>query len=214
MWIVQELLLARDLTFLCGNDTFKWDDVQQTLKHHALGECSCKRKKDQFHGNLANTPGAVIAAAREAYHDLTSSDYVGSLPPQIQLARMLSTWAGQECSNLRDKVYALVGLVQAPSPQDKELIHVDYYSSLEDLFSEVVSAICSPSWLSVDELKALCITLRNSLDVCPTNGIVRRAILEALSAYEDEQPLPMTVEDFSQKHTRKCDRCSGSEGSL
>jgi hypothetical protein len=207
MWIVQEVLLARDLMLLCGDDHFTWDELLRTLTNHNADTCSCKRKKDKFHEKLAKTPGAVLVSARENHHDHDSQESFGSLPPEIQLVRMITTWAGQQCSNLCDKVFALLGLLQVSSPRRTELIRVDYGGLLNDLYSDVLLTVASSPVLPSDDLRAFCITLQTSLEVCPSDATIRNAIKKALSTNKEETYLPMSPDEFCRKHTAKCSKC-------
>lgn len=207
MWIVQEVLLARDLKFICGNEHFTWDKLHKTLTCHDADQCSCRREKDKFHETLAKTPGAVIASARENYRDHSSPEYIGSLPAEIQLVRMITTWAGQQCSDPYDKVFALLGLLQVRSTRRTKLISVDYGVPLENLYSDVMFTVASSSTLPSGDLRAFCVTLQTSLEVCPSNGTVRDAIEDALSTHEEEKYLPMPLDEFAKKHTVKCTKC-------
>jgi hypothetical protein len=204
MWIVQELLLAREPKLLCGEDVFTWDEMLLTLTYHEISHCSCQRKKDRFHDKLSKTPGAVIVSAKKRYLIYKSKQNIELEPHQLQLVQMITTWAGQHCSDLRDKVYALVGLLQVEAPT-RIFLDVDYEMPLEYLFSQVLSEAASACKLASDELRAFIITLQSSLEVCPSDSTVRSAIKEALSAFGEGGSLH--IEDFPRKHIMMCNEC-------
>lgn len=175
------------MKILCGEDICLWDDIRQTLL---------------LHPKFDRTPGAIVVSAKDRYLNPKSHEYIGHLHPEIRLVRMIATWSDQQCSDPRDKIYALLGLLQGD-----DLISVDYSTTGEDLFSQILSIVNLRSRLSSNEVRRFCVTLQASLEVCPTNTTVSRAIVKALSAHHEIKHTPMVVEDFSRKHIMRCESC-------
>jgi hypothetical protein len=111
MWVVQEILLSRNLFVMSGNDGIPWSQYsllygtpstyQPTLSHHASDIA------------ILNHP-----------------------PEQMRLSWAIQCFGHHECFDIRDKVFALMGLVKSESR-----IRIDYNFSCHQLFFEVMDKV-------------------------------------------------------------------------
>jgi hypothetical protein len=123
MWIVQEIMNARDLQFLCGDLWFQWEPVSNFISHVA-------------HIELLDTPGAKII--------LDKLEWMKN-PFGQPLLSLVQRYHGQRCSDPRDKVYALLGLVHPNDDSRKLLISPDYALSVDELY-KVIMMYCHATY--------------------------------------------------------------------
>ena len=96
MWIVQELILARRIVFMCGSETLDGNVIYSCMN-------PCKELHDEsvVKSNLPSTAGGRI---------------LGSWSTK-ELGLLLNHFADQKCSDERDKIFALLGLAEQDSPK-------------------------------------------------------------------------------------------------
>ena len=156
-WIVQEVALAKDLTFQCGEKTLSWKDIyalglllRDSGWRHSLAE-----------GMNANPRGGI---GDEADRLLEYRDQVlngGPKDPKFAnlfavangasselelwfsyLQYMIQEIRRYQASNMKDKIYAVLGLVKGFLPKDSaEHITPDYSLPLEDIYTSVTMSI-------------------------------------------------------------------------
>ncbi|RDH29009.1 TPR-like protein [Aspergillus welwitschiae] len=124
IWIVQELMLAKDVIFYCGTNSFTWHQLaslRQKIKTHVA-------RHDSF--GISKCIGSVMVAQKTLWDNLPQDD------PHLPLSELLITYGRHKSSDVRDRVYALLGLSSENS------IQADYNLSVEDIYIEVLEAIC------------------------------------------------------------------------
>jgi hypothetical protein len=127
LWIVQEVALARAVSLLCGDLLFSWMDlisitrgiVDSTLWMRDWLDLSLSIEL----GNVCTTI-QYTHAARELLHE---GRYIYNASALSSLAKML------EATDLRDKVYGILGLLP-PAIQDK--IEVDVGKSIIAVYAD------------------------------------------------------------------------------
>ncbi|KAK0124224.1 hypothetical protein ONS95_009200 [Cadophora gregata] len=156
-WIVQEVALARDLTFQCGEKTILWKDVyalglllRDSGWRHSLAEGMDSNPRggigdeadrlleyrDQvLHGGPRDPKFAnLFAAANGASTDIEL--WFSYLQYMIQEIRRY------QASNMKDKIYAVLGLVKGFLPNGSaEHITPDYSLPLPDIYTSVTMSI-------------------------------------------------------------------------
>ncbi|KAF2672194.1 hypothetical protein BT63DRAFT_422702 [Microthyrium microscopicum] len=138
MWIVQEVLLARKLSILCGDEVCEWsllvsiaselDYLGQFLRPNGL------RVKNASPNPVSRWKFKDLQAqtgASRAFFILKDGDDSKRLSQTWQLSQLIQIWKQQECADPRDRVYALLGLA-------KDSISADYDKSLEQVFCDAV----------------------------------------------------------------------------
>jgi hypothetical protein len=111
-WIVQEIMFARYIRIFCGSIILSWDE----LKRFCL-----------WRGCKLHIPQQVNWLAKNAFSDKTF-DY----------SELLSIFSESVCSDPRDKIYGLLGLVH-----QQQRIEVDYSQPVDFVFREVGLALLS-----------------------------------------------------------------------
>lgn len=117
-WIVQELVLARDITVHCGSKTISWS----YLRALALGPWS-----EYFEGS-------VIEKIFE--HRMVTA---APLKRQWPLLNLLALYPDQQCQEPRDRIYSLLSL-DGTIKSGKSLIEVDYEIDLCSLLLRTFNA--------------------------------------------------------------------------
>lgn len=124
IWIVQELMLAKDVMFYCGTKSFGWHQLaslRQKIKTHVVHHDSL---------GISKCTGSVMIAQKMLWDNLPPNDQ------HLPLSDLLMTYGRHKSSDIRDKVYALLGLASENSVQ------ANYNLSVEDIYIEVLEAIC------------------------------------------------------------------------
>ncbi|KAK3312735.1 hypothetical protein B0H66DRAFT_607796 [Apodospora peruviana] len=134
VWIFQEIMLARDIIFLCGHKSFTWHQMS-SIRRAAKGV-----RKDQDSTAQAETSNRVFLAARDApgWLIIGQRSLVESLPQcdrRFPLVWLFTTYTAQQSADDRDGVYGLLGIANQNS------LKVDYGVSNESLYIEVLRAI-------------------------------------------------------------------------
>ncbi|OAL48131.1 HET-domain-containing protein [Pyrenochaeta sp. DS3sAY3a] len=127
IWIVQEIMLARKATVICGDQQVNWMKLQQLAID--LQMISDKGRAMHIIGvsNVLESPAMVIVRAKLQWD--------GSPQP---LTSLLEQYHNQQSSDILDKVYALHGLAS-----DSNVIAIDYRISPKALLVEVIYYTCS-----------------------------------------------------------------------
>ncbi|KAF3769486.1 HET-domain-containing protein [Cryphonectria parasitica EP155] len=104
VWIVQEVMCARELVIYWGKRTIRWECIARVSDLPAIDR-------------LASSPAAIIIRAKTLWG--------GS----VSLAQLVSTYIHLHSSDIRDKVFGLLGLASEEDP-----MQADYSMTAEDVF--------------------------------------------------------------------------------
>ena len=141
LWIVQEVLNAKDATIYCGSSRLSWS--------------KCLLSHDTFiqHRSEINQQFPVGLRGGEqkqtgSLHQLSYSEVLihygpGSLPVVSQdttLLQLLRTCRRKLCVDPRDKIFGLLGIMPENMQQD---FRVDYDRSVKEAYIEVVDVLLS-----------------------------------------------------------------------
>ncbi|KAI4644489.1 hypothetical protein J4E93_006394 [Alternaria ventricosa] len=137
IWIVQEVLLAREAKVLCGGHCVQWIKLQQLLAD--LQAISDRGRALHVVGVPAvlDSPAAVISRAKAQWN--------GDPQP---LTLLLEQYHRQHSTDVRDKIYALHGLAS-----DSSIIPIDYRIDPKELFVQIVQHACSSLAFGTDMKK-------------------------------------------------------------
>jgi Heterokaryon incompatibility protein (HET) len=152
MWIVQEIILAQDLLILCGNQTLKWGIVNswsedRYLKGEKMGEKFGLRAKGGY---------GIFLLTRDIQRRR-------ALDLKLSLPRLFTMLCGQKCSDVRDRIYGLLGLME---DHHRLALHADYSLTKEQLFERVTKHLAF--WFppqNMEERERLQLVLRFALNV-------------------------------------------------
>jgi hypothetical protein len=122
MWIIQEIMFAKQVTIYCGSKQITWNTFEQLVKDlQAISDIGREHQTPCASLILAS-PAIVIAKAKAAWG--------GNLQP---LTTLLQLYRDHEATNILDKVYALHGLAK-----DGSDIVVDYGITADELLVKVL----------------------------------------------------------------------------
>ncbi|EHK43706.1 uncharacterized protein TrAtP1_008106 [Trichoderma atroviride] len=122
MWIIQEIMFAKQVTIYCGSRHIGWNTFEQLVKDlQAISDIGREHHTPCASLILAS-PAIVIAKAKAAWG--------GNLQP---LTTLLQLYRDHEATNILDKVYALHGLAK-----DSSEIAVDYGITADELLAKVL----------------------------------------------------------------------------
>ncbi|KAE8451709.1 hypothetical protein EG329_003166 [Mollisiaceae sp. DMI_Dod_QoI] len=130
LWIVQEMVLARDVVFQVEGMTFRWGtlaDIFLYLKY----TCDSAYKRPSFVADLLHTPAARIISLRREY--VAQSSMMNGWKG-FGLSMVLAKCRNSSCRDPRDKIYGLIGIAR-----DSGLdIYPDYLRSTLQLYEAVM----------------------------------------------------------------------------
>lgn len=134
MWIVQELCLAREILVLCGTRALAWHHLSSFVE--LLSRASNSRYTTAEARDTRQAHGCDVIAAK----DLDDSS-------KLSLELVILRFGRQECSDVRDKIFGCLGLVDF---QGKKPFAADYSLSASDLallVSEHLYMVMAPGLL-------------------------------------------------------------------
>lgn len=141
VWIVQEVMYAKKLVIYWGKGTLLWE---------WLAYVSDFPTKDR----LYSSPAAMIIRAKAAWR--------GPVPLSGLLAGCLHLCS----SDIRDKVFGLLGLASQPGGESSLGLQADYSMTPEQVFQAACSLVCRSNFFNhFDEMLVFSRNLRNSFGV-------------------------------------------------
>lgn len=130
VWIVQEVMLAKDVVIMCGNVIFEWEDIaaffRQIRQVSLSGILWCQMN------SMSMSPANKVFLNRD--RDRTRFPCHGN----PSLADLLIEWPDQKCEDPRDSVFGLLGLLNQRSAF---MIVADYGLSTFDIFVRVLAHV-------------------------------------------------------------------------
>jgi hypothetical protein len=151
MWIVQEFVLAKTLIIAAGHQYMHWDTIEElfprtedpnTLRHYSR----------YYSMNLVVQERYELDQRRE-------DGFFRSLE------KLLIRFTDSECSDQRDKIFALIGLFSDSTDAPDRLLQADYELREWELYLEVIHQ--ARRHLSPGELWDLRIYVSSALEVDP-----------------------------------------------
>jgi Heterokaryon incompatibility protein (HET) len=157
MWIVQEVLLARDITIFCGSWAISWYEFERMLRLSALisklqdglvWEPTIHVGPVQDPKWAHNIASEVIQEKQQcrlrsfvAHRRITTGSTLG-----LPITEMVDLYGQSSCADVRDRIYGLLGVVKS-SYLGPRLVP-DYSKSELNLFFDVLRSYrtidCSP----------------------------------------------------------------------
>lgn len=130
LWVIQEVLLPPFVRILCGNVWMTFDELLEAYGHGPPPVYLPSSGKTA-RWDMEPAEGHSLLE----YHDDIISAY---RHPQrfISLYQCVTSFACHQCSDDRDRIYGLLGLV----PEDQRLV-IDYSKTPEQVFLDVVMAL-------------------------------------------------------------------------
>ena len=143
LWIIQEVLLAKELILFCGDRSLTWE----AFKYACAGPANVKgfpglRSADSVFGPVHS---AKMAMSRSQFRELS---HQRALQRPRYLNQLLEAYGTANCTDVRDRIYGLLGLSRDWSG-DKG-INIDY--SRTEL-SLLIDTLCTSENIDKDPLK-------------------------------------------------------------
>ncbi|KAH7552528.1 hypothetical protein BM1_08479 [Bipolaris maydis] len=123
IWIVQETMVAKDISVYCGSKSFEWQALRSVTDYVTFS--LPKYLEDKI--NVGGTPAFILMATRNLTH--LSKE-------QKSLSELLCYYRVWKASNILDKVYALCGIAS-----DGDNITIDYDISPEELVAHLLNQV-------------------------------------------------------------------------
>lgn len=140
MWIIQEVILARDVVIVCGHEGAWWNDLVHFWYDPKFVSCAegvrefSKRNSFQplpFQSLRGPEGLAALIYARRA-----RGDNVYEQIRPLSLHQLITTFSYGQCHDRRDRIYALLALVEPQA--GVEPLAADYTISAEKLYYRVL----------------------------------------------------------------------------
>ena len=123
-WVIQEILLAKELVVFIGAETIAWRYVSAFL---LLGEGRLGSKLEHV---IPSSDSADVLRTTHAYRILQQRMTFEWTMHSYSLASLLRQFAHSQCRDIRDRIFGLLGLVE-----QGEDFPVDYNMTKLDLFT-------------------------------------------------------------------------------
>jgi Heterokaryon incompatibility protein (HET) len=188
-WIIQEVLLAKELEIICGGYRVSWKAFG------ALTRELLRHRFNSFSPNYVLSPAHGQQASYETYmpydHTVlkrTSAfkilDYKLHGHSFANLAEVLKISASSKCKDPRDKIYATLALID-PKATVRSLV-VDYRKSLRQLYLDVMKSceidygrdVSSDLFWAASELGQFGVFLEEVLGLAPPGPSLRQRELQ------------------------------------
>lgn len=175
IWIVQEILLAQDIVIYYGDKTVRWSGLEAVMSYFRGVEGSGRIHEHSPAAAVLGSDAARIVESRNSWPLLHFESKPGALE------YLLTTYHDMESTELRDRVYGLLGLVEdVKAKPDGFTISVDYSLPTAQLFSEVYFCLqATPTFDTTAARLALINQLIDRLKVSPRDPLVIAAKAKA-----------------------------------
>jgi hypothetical protein len=181
VWIVQEVLKARQLIFLCGDQSFSWKHADQLLAD--AERASSAMETSWLYKAFSATPAAKLLKWKRQWERMR---YPSGLDPSFPLDKLMEDFANRGSQDPRDRVFALLAL----SRPAEHLAHLasgqflpiaDYSRSKESVFADVMTYICDmPHRKDLLDLWKFVMLVQWNLEVDDSHEQVQSAKLEVV----------------------------------
>lgn len=136
VWIIQEIMMAKDITVFCGEKSIEWQKIDHMSSKLKGIEERGRIEHYQYAANIIESPASLIIKQRRSWKELPQGKRA------LPLKGLLEQYCNQKSTDVRDKVFALLGLTDHSRPEaNKHQIQVDYSKSVEDIYAAVLQSL-------------------------------------------------------------------------
>jgi hypothetical protein len=136
VWIIQEILLAQNITVLCGSKEFPWSCIE-----------SLSAELDEIEeSRIYHHPFAASVRESDAiklYHQRRSWTKLPPSERSIELWKLLEAHNDIECTDIRDRIFGFLGLIPSTNIPSSPSFVADYSISALELFKYTVNYFSS-----------------------------------------------------------------------
>lgn len=167
IWVVQEIMAAERIEVICGQKSVEWRCMDQVIKKLQLVAAN---------GRIEHHPYAAAVLESYAGQMFEHKAMWENLPAafrKVPLERLLEMFQNLECSDIRDKVYALLGLTRRGDLSDQQYVIADYSKKSEEVYVDVLRAVIRLGDLeTTQDKKKFSKLLQQGLKLCPSNSFI------------------------------------------
>ncbi|CAN9338425.1 unnamed protein product [Alternaria sp. RS040] len=131
MWIIQEVVHAKRVEIHCGTEILEWYKFEQLYYYVSIISRHHKEMDTPFYDTVRSSPAMSIVKIRALDKKEDPTEYMAR-PRDVAIDSLMETYSAHECEDIRDKVYAIVGIAKYGST-----IVVDYRKSAKDVLLDV-----------------------------------------------------------------------------
>ncbi|RYN56718.1 hypothetical protein AA0114_g2854 [Alternaria tenuissima] len=133
MWIIQEVVHAERVEIHCGSEILEWYKFEQLYYYVSIISRDHEEMETPFYNAVRSSPAMSIVKIRALNEAPERNAYfLSGRPRDIAIDSLMETYSAHECEDIRDKVYAVVGIAKYGSA-----IVVDYRKSAKDVLLDV-----------------------------------------------------------------------------
>ena len=167
IWVVQEIMAAERIEVICGQKSVEWRCIDQVIK---------KLQRVAANGRIEHHPYAATVLESYAGQMFEHKTIWENLPATLRvvpLEKLLEMFQNLECSDIRDKVYALLGLTRRGDLSDQQHVIADYSKKSEEVYTDVLRAVIRLGDLkTTQDKKKFSKLLQQSLKLCSSNSFI------------------------------------------
>lgn len=154
IWIVQEFILGKHITLYCGQRSFSWSSTCLTFEQ-LWEDAVCSRL--EHHPFAAQVKSSYATSIVKQRSDLQNKADVG-----LTLNDLIERYKHMESTDVRDKVYDLLGLVQDSEMEELSII-ADYSKSPIEVCGQLLEARYSHSGWELARLREFAKSLQETM---------------------------------------------------
>ena len=148
-WVLQEVVVpGTDPLVICGERSVSWKEMHNILFNRAFTRSRLAAASHKVSMQLRAASSSVVYHTQHIFY---TRDYRKEKKPTLGMYRLLRNSMKLETTDVRDKVFALVGLSRE---WDRRALVVDYSKSLVQVYVETAKhVICTERHLDILSLK-------------------------------------------------------------
>jgi hypothetical protein len=113
LWIVQEILLAKQAIILCGDEICSWDDVDHQFSVYTFNLVHSRSFRNERHLKHRDVVWSLVMHRKNTF----------------EICSVFQAFATQKCELPHDNIYGLLGLVPQEVKQSQGILSADYAKS-------------------------------------------------------------------------------------
>jgi Heterokaryon incompatibility protein (HET) len=129
LWIIQELVLAKSIYVLCGSEYQSWESLEKLASNMEDKDCMGLFSQEP---HLPDSPAHKIITFRSRWNTLDAKKK--TLDSFIVTGRIDKA----ECTDPRDKVFGLLGLVDELGVKSMGITEADYGKSEGEIYCDIL----------------------------------------------------------------------------
>ncbi|RYP77989.1 hypothetical protein DL771_000848 [Monosporascus sp. 5C6A] len=141
LWILQEVILAKNITIYCGKDRLPWNSMAVAMRKLRDGMPYFISTEEVTGQPLRAITQGLSRSLDDSFSirlESIRSDLLSSPNRDIDLRNLMGICQWCECSVRRDKIYGLLGMFDSTMP-------VDYRKPLFNVYTDAIQHIRHPS---------------------------------------------------------------------